>query len=112
MPAFIDLSIKPKEVKEASREPSVYYPSLHIVGEADTKLPEEGTAIIKFRKGDSGTRKRDGKTEYYCDIEVLGIKPSGDSMPAKKRSFGESLDRAVAKREEASGEDEEDDYED
>lgn len=112
MPEFIALGIKPSEPAEPSKEPRVYYPTLHITGEADTKIPEEGTAVIKFKKGDSGRRTRDGKTEYYCDIEVLGIKPLGDSKAAKKRSFGESLDRAVAVRVEASGEDEEDDYED
>ncbi len=106
---FIDLGTKAGgEMAEPMKAPEAYYPHLSIRSPKEMALPEEGEAVIKFRKGDSGTRKRDGKTEYYCDIEVLGIKPSGSKMPEPKRSpaFGESLDRAVAKREEASDYDE------
>lgn len=105
MAEFIDLGTKMGgEKAEPTKAPEAYYPSLHIRGPKDMALPAEGEAIIKFRKGDSGTRKRDGKTEYYCDIEVLGIKPSGSKMsePKKGPAFGESLDRAIATREEAS----------
>jgi hypothetical protein len=109
---FINLGKKPEELKEPSDEPRTYYPSLRIVGDADMKLPDRGAAIIKFNKGDSGKRTLNGKTEYYCELEVTDIKPLGGSKPAK-RGFGESLDRAVAKRAKADeADDSEEEYED
>ena len=106
MPEFIDLGSKPYEPSESSKEPphsETYYPGIHISGSKPLNLSEEGEAIIQFRKEASGTRKRDGKTEYYCDLKVIAIKPVGSKIPdSKGPAFGESLDRAVAKREEAS----------
>lgn len=108
---FIELGSKPAEITEAPsprKEPAVYYPSLHISGPEDMDFPDEGTATIRFKKGDSGTRKRGDKKEYYCDLEVIAIKPMLGSrmMDAPKGpKFGESLDRALAKREETSDED-------
>jgi len=110
---FIDLGTKPSEVMPSeAKEPRVFYPTLHVHGSEKVEFKDEGAAIIKFKKGDSGVRKRDGKTEYYCDLEVTAIKPLGGSKPAK-RGFGESLDRAVAKRAKADeADDSEEEYED
>lgn len=51
-----------------------YYPSLYFSGDTKMDIPEEGTALITFRKIDSGENTRDPEDpKYRCEIEVQSI---------------------------------------
>ncbi len=55
-------------------EEKMYYPSLYISGDKKIERPEEGTAIITFRKIDSGENTRDPEDpQYRCELEVHSI---------------------------------------
>jgi hypothetical protein len=81
---FIDLGEKYDEKYEIEmpERGEMHYPSLYFDSKEELKnLPDEGTAIIKFKKRmqKETTTKVDGKeTKKYCvELEIHGIKPSG-----------------------------------
>lgn len=56
----------------------MYYPSLYINSNEKIDLPDEGTAVITFRKIDSGANTRDEENpQYRCELEVHSIEPKG-----------------------------------
>lgn len=98
---FIDLGKPSKLMESKPAEPTkdrVYYPSTYITSEKPIKLPEEGEAVIRFRKKSSSENTdEDGKTSYSCSIDILGIKPvnnGGDTM----KGLSAALDERAAKK--------------
>jgi hypothetical protein len=97
---------------EKEKSDEMFYPSLSIRGKNEIYFPEEGEAIIKYKKCASGSSEYRGRDpEYYCDLEVIAIKPMGSSssIPPKLKNapdFEESLKKAASKGKE------DDDYED
>lgn len=78
-----------------------YYPSLYINGDKKVDLPDEGEAVITFRKVDSGEDTRDPENpRYRCELEVRSIEPRA----AKKdddsigTSVGNVLKEAMRKK--------------
>jgi len=82
---FHDLGEKPPDCETktlaAPSEGRVYYPSLYFHGkqaEGIKDLPNEGEAVIKFKKVSQSerTEKRDGKEEktYSVELEIHAIK--------------------------------------
>jgi hypothetical protein len=61
-----------------SSEGKMHYPSLYFTGDKKMDIPEEGTAVITFRKIDSGENTRDpDDPKYRCEIEVHSIEVKG-----------------------------------
>lgn len=74
------------------------YPSLYFTHDKPVDLPDEGTAVIKFRKIESSENTRDPDSpKYRCEIEVHSIEPKGGSEPLKV-SLGEKIKDAMAKK--------------
>lgn|SRR5574343_1046392 len=78
----------------------VYYPSLYLSGTDKIDLPDEGEAIITFRKVASGEdRREDEEPQYRCELEIRSIEPKGgmkkdDGMA----SVGDALKSAMRKK--------------
>lgn len=79
-------------------EEKVYYPSLYISGSRKLDLPDEGTAVITFRKVSSGEDSRDGKTHYRCELEVHSIEPKGVKKEDGMVNVGEVLKDGMRKK--------------
>ena len=59
-------------------EDKIHYPSLYFTGDKKMDIPDEGVAMIKFRKVDSGENMRDpDEPKYRCEIEVHSIEVKG-----------------------------------
>lgn len=59
-------------------EEKMYYPSLYLSGGEKIELPDEGTAVITFKKVSSGMDQRDGEEPHYrCELEIHSIEPKG-----------------------------------
>lgn len=87
-----------------SDKPKVYYPSLYFNGDSKMDIPDEGTALITFRKIDSGENTRDpDDPQYRCEIEVHSIevksdkapKAKGDGMVSMADAFKQGLDKKM-----------------
>jgi hypothetical protein len=68
-------------IGDSDREDKMHYPSLYFTGDKKMDIPEEGTALITFRKVDSGENTRDpDDPKYRCEIEVhsIEVKSGGD----------------------------------
>lgn len=81
------------------------YPSLYFTHDKPVDLPDEGTAVITFRKVEAAEMQRnpDEPKKYRCEIEVHSIEPKG----GKKKddvdvgaSFRKNLDRKMMKADE------------
>jgi hypothetical protein len=85
---FLDLSEKitpmPLITEKLESQDNIHYPSLYFSNapEGMSKLKKEGTAVIHYRKVMEREEKidRDGKTitNYCVELEIHGIKPSGE----------------------------------
>lgn len=79
---LIEAAEKTAEKQEA--QDNIHYPSLYFSNapEGMSKLKKEGTAVIHYRKVMEREEKveRDGKTvtNYCVELEIHGIKPSGE----------------------------------
>jgi hypothetical protein len=61
-------------------EDKMHYPSLYFTHDEPVDLPDEGTAVITFRKIESSENVRDPKDpKYRCEIEVHSIDVKGSS---------------------------------
>lgn len=59
-------------------EGKTHYPSLYFTHDEPVNLPDEGTAVIKFRKIESSENTRDpDDPKYRCEIEVHSIDVKG-----------------------------------
>ena len=118
---FHDLGeeMKPIEIKmgENSESSSIHYPSLYFENaEALSKLPQEGTAVIHFKKimEKKETVMRDGKEiKRHCvELQINGIKPEGASKMEdtgeKETSAEDAIEIGLAAAEGESEEMEED----
>lgn len=73
-----------------------HYPSLYFTHDEPVDVPEEGTAVIKFRKIESSENTRDpDDPKYRCEIEVHSIDFKGGGKESV--SPGESLKSALRK---------------
>jgi len=73
----------------------IYYPSLYISGDEKIELPDEGTAVITFRKIDSGENTRDPEDpQYRCELEVHSIETKGGSSDKGDDSLRVSVGNA------------------
>lgn len=86
-------------------EEKTYYPSLYFTGDEKMDIPDEGSAVITFRKVDSGENTRDPKEPLYrCEIEVHSIDVrEGKKDDALKVSVGTALGEAMKKKKSAKG---------
>lgn len=107
MPEYYDLGSKPEAIgAKPDKAPSVYYPHLSITSKEEMDLPDEGEAMIRFKKVEDSKNTKRG--EYRCDLEITGIKPMGSGMMKgpKKKTFGEALDEVESAKEAANPMDE------
>ncbi len=78
----------------------IHYPSLYLSGDEKIDFPDEGTAVITFRKVDSGENVRDpDDPQYRCELEVRTIEVK-DGAPKKDgdEGVGEAFKRAAKKK--------------
>lgn len=65
-------------MRDDDSEEKVSYPSLYFTHDKPVDLPDEGTAVIKFRKIESSENTRDPEDpKYRCEIEVHSIEVKG-----------------------------------
>lgn len=78
----------------------IYYPSLYLSGTEKIDLPEEGEAVITFRKVSSGEERRDDEEpQYRCELEIRSIEPKGGSKKEEgMTSVGSALKDAMRKK--------------
>jgi hypothetical protein len=80
-------------------EGKVHYPSLYFTGDKKMDIPDEGTAVITFRKIDSGENTRDpDDPKYRCEIEVQSIEVKGGSKSEDMVSMASALKEAMRKK--------------
>jgi hypothetical protein len=103
---------------------NTHYPSLYFSNapEGLSKLPKEGTAMIHFKKVMEREEKvdRDGKTltNYCVELEIHGIKPSGEDATYETKEIEPDDEDAieqgleVASKEISTEEESDDDSED
>lgn len=97
----------PSESKE-----KVHYPSLYFTHDKPVELPEEGTAVITFRKIESSENTRDpDDPKYRCELEVHSIEIQGGKKKEERMvSVGDAFKKAVrSKMKEKAGYEEEED---
>jgi len=69
----------------SSSDAKMSYPSLYFTHDEPVDLPDEGTAVIKFRKVESSENTRDpDDPKYRCEIEVHSI----DVAESRKKEDG------------------------
>ncbi len=83
-----------------SGEGKMHYPSLYFTGDSKMDIPEEGTAVITFRKVDSGENTRDpDDPKYRCEIEVHSIAvKEAKKEDGLKVSLGDKIKAAMEKK--------------
>lgn len=75
----------------------VHYPSLYFTHDEPVEVPDEGTAVIKFRKIESSENTRDpDDPKYRCEIEVHAIEFKGGDKGMV--SMADSLKDALRKK--------------
>lgn len=75
-----------------------HYPSLYFTHDEPVDIPEEGTAVIRFRKIESSENTRDpDDPKYRCEIEVHSIEVKGGSDKGMV-SVADSLKDAMRKK--------------
>lgn len=82
---------------ESAGEDKVHYPSLYFTHDKPVEFPDEGTAIITFRKIESSENTRDpDDPKYRCEIEVRSI----DVKDGEKGmvNVGDALKQAMRKK--------------
>lgn len=98
---LIEAAEKTAEKQEA--QDNIHYPSLYFSNapEGMSKLNKEGTAIIHYRKVMEREEKveRDGKTitNYCVELEIHGIKPSGEDATYETKEIYPDDDDAIEK---------------
>jgi hypothetical protein len=109
---FHDLGEKSsmESYKQEEMEDKVHYPSLYFshAPEGLKNLPKEGTAIIHFKKVMERTEKVDRQgetsTNYCIELEIHGLKPSGDSETYETKEVEPDDEDAIEKGLEAASE--------
>lgn len=79
----------------------IYYPSLYLSGTSKMDLPDEGEALISFKKVSSGMDERDGEEPHYrCELEVRSIEPKGGKRDEEPMgtNVGKALKEAMRKK--------------
>lgn len=98
----IDLGQKydssPCSAPAPASDSKVNYPSLYFTHDEPLDLPEEGTAVITFRKIESSENTRDPEDpKYRCELEVQSIDVKG-SKDNNMVSMGDALKQAMRKK--------------
>lgn len=66
---------------ESKSDDKIHYPSLYFTHDKPVDLPDEGTAVITFRKIESSENTRDpDDPKYRCEIEVHSIEVKGGEV--------------------------------
>lgn len=74
-----------------------HYPSLYFTHDEPVEVPEEGTAVIKFRRIESSENTRDPEDpKYRCEVEVHSIEFKGGEKP--EVNVGSMLKDAMRKK--------------
>lgn len=106
---FIGLSAKREGNMpvDLSEPPEESYPSLYLSDiEGIESLPEEGEAVIRYKRRSITETEREGKESCSVELEIQAIKPSGKKTPDSHRkpadsemedAIDEGLDRAEKK---------------
>lgn len=78
----------------------MHYPSLYFTHDKPVELPDEGTAVITFRKIESSENTRDPEDpKYRCEIEVHSIEVKGGGKTEQgMTSMAEALKTAMRKK--------------
>lgn len=100
----IDLKVKPEtekmpEVCDPMNKP--YYPCVYISNNPKiSEIPEEGTAIITYKKVSETESNRNGKHSYSCDIEIMTFEPTGKAKSKPQKPVEQSVDENMNEAEE------------
>lgn len=70
----------------------MYYPTLHLEWDKPYNFPEEGTMVVKFRKGSETNSKSGDKVHQSLSLDVLKI-VSVEGDAAEVGEPGERLDK-------------------
>lgn len=82
---------------EASDD-KMHYPSLYFTHDKPVEFPDEGEAVITFRKVESSENTRDpDDPKYRCELEVKSIEIKGDGRKGMV-SMGDALKAAMRKK--------------
>lgn len=66
--------------KKLDKAPKISYPTLYITSDGDMDFPEEGTALVKFRRVSETKTTRDAEDpRYNCELEIMGIRVEDES---------------------------------
>lgn len=88
-------------------EGKMSYPSLYFTHDKPVDLPDEGTAVITFRKVESSENTRDPSApKYRCEIEVHSIEPKGGKK-SEAEDMGSMFRRNLDKKMKGEYEEEE-----
>lgn len=81
-------------------ESKMHYPSLYFTHDEPVDLPDEGTAVITFRKIESSENVRDPEDpKYRCEIEVHTIEVNGGKKSEEgMASMADALKVAMRKK--------------
>jgi hypothetical protein len=86
----------------AETDEKVHYPTLYFSGNEKMDIPDEGTAVITFRKVDSGENTRDpDEPMYRCEIEVQSLEVKDGpkkGMVSMADAFKKGLDKSMKKK--------------
>ena len=78
----------------------MHYPTLYFTHSEKIDLPEEGEAVIKFRKVESAENTRDpDDPKYRCELEIHSLETKGGAKKSDGMvSMGDALKQAMRKK--------------
>lgn len=83
---------------DCKEEPKVSYPTLYFTCDQKCDLPDQGTAVIKFRKVEDAENTRDkDDPKYRYELEVQGIEVRG-MKDGDQPSISEKLKDGLRKK--------------
>lgn len=90
-----EMSDAPCGVASEEKKDKKYYPTLYFSHDEKIDLPEEGSAVIHFRKVESAENTRDpDDPKYRCELEVHSIETKGGDE-GKVTSLKDGLRKAL-----------------
>jgi hypothetical protein len=98
----------PTSVETQTGGTRIFYPSVHLSGDEELDLPEEGTITFKFKiRREASSKGENGKLRYECDLDLtklVAAEGEKDARPSKRDTSAEdSLDKLMKGRSDDSG---------
>lgn len=86
-------------VPEKSDKEKIHYPALYFTHDEPIDIPDEGTAVITFRKLSSGEDMRDeDEPKYKCEIEVRTFETKGGKKEEGITSMVDAFKEGLRKK--------------